>query len=66
MDANPCGIRPTVETPSADRPKYHEAAMLPPTATSGAGECGHLRSMASSTANVASATASVMNEVPGR
>ena len=40
-DGKPCGIRPTVETPSACRPKNHDAAMPPPTATSGAGECGH-------------------------
>ena len=26
-DGNPCGMRPTVETPSAFRPKYHDAAM---------------------------------------
>ena len=35
-----------VETPSASRPKNHDAAMPPPTATSGAGECGHSRSIA--------------------
>ena len=48
-DGNPCGIRPTVETPSACRPKNHAAAMPPPTATSGAGECGHRRSIPIST-----------------
>ena len=40
--------------------------MLPPTATRGAGECGHSRSMPISTAKVASATASVSSEVWGR
>ena len=64
-DGNPCGISPTVETPSAFSPKNHDAAMPPPTATSGAGECGHSRSMPISTANVAAATASVISEVPG-
>ena len=64
-DGKPCGIRPTVETPSACRPKNHDAAMPPPTATSGAGECGHSRSMPISTANVAAATASVISEVSG-
>ena len=39
--------------------------MPPPTATSGAGECGHSRSMPISTANVATATASVISEVSG-
>ena len=64
-DGKPCGIRPTVETPSACSPKNHDAAMAPPTATSGAGECGHRRSMPISTANVAAATASVISEVSG-
>ena len=64
-DGNPCGIRPTVETPSAFRPKNHDAAMPPPTATNGAGEWGHNRSIPISTANVATATASVIIEVPG-
>ena len=40
--------------------------MAPPTATSGAGECGFMRSMPIRTANVAAATASVINEVSGR
>ncbi len=40
--------------------------MPPPTATSGAGECGHSRSMPISTANVATATASVSSDVSGR
>ena len=62
-DGNPCGMRPTVETPSACRPKNHAAAMPPPTATSGAGECGHRRSMPIRTTNVAAATASVISEV---
>ena len=62
----PCGIRPTVETPRASRPKNHDAAMAPPTATSGAGECGFSRSMPIRTANVAAATASVISEVSGR
>ena len=48
-DGKPCGIRPTVETPRACRPKNHAAAMPPPTATSGAGECGKSRSMPIST-----------------
>ena len=39
--------------------------MAPPTATSGAGECGHSRSMPMSIANVATATASVSSDVPG-
>ena len=64
-DGNPCGIRPTVETPSACRPKNHDAAMPPPTATSGAGECGQSRSMPISTSSVAAATASVISEVSG-
>ena len=66
IDGSPCGIWPTVETPSACRPKNHDAAMPPPTATSGAGECGHRRSMPTSTTSVAAATASVSNEVSGR
>ena len=37
--------------------------MPPATATSGAGECGHRRSMPISTTKVASATASVIVEV---
>ena len=49
----PCGIRPTIDTPCAFSPKNHAAAMPPPTATSGAGECGHRRSMPISTTNVA-------------
>ena len=65
-DGKPCGIRPTVETPSACSPKNHDAAMPPPTATSGAGECGHSRSMPISTTNVAAATASVISDVSGR
>ncbi len=40
--------------------------MAPPTATSGAGECGHSRSMPIRIANVAAATASVTSEVSGR
>lgn len=35
-EGNPCGISPTVETRSAFRPKNHESAMPPPTATNGA------------------------------
>ena len=62
----PRGIRPTTETPSACRPKNHDAAIAPPTATRGAGECGRSRSMPTSTANVAAATASVIHEVSGR
>ena len=64
-DGNPCGINPTVETPRGLRPKYHDAAMLPPTATSGAGECGQRRSMPISTAKVATATARVSSDVAG-
>ena len=63
---NPCGIRPTVDTPSAFSPNSHDAAMPPPTATRGAGECGHSFSMPISTANVAAATASVSSDVSGR
>ena len=40
--------------------------MPPPTATNGAGECGHNRSIPISTANVATATASVISEVSGK
>ena len=40
--------------------------MAPPTATSGAGECGHFHSMPISTASVASATASVTVDVCGK
>ena len=64
-DGSPCGIRPTIETPSACRPKNQDAAMPPPTATNGAGECGHRRSMPISTSSVATATASVISEVSG-
>ena len=64
-EGKPCGIRPTIETPAAFSPKNHDAAMLPPTATSGAGECGHSRSMPISTANVATATARVISDVSG-
>ena len=59
----PCGIRPTMPTPCACRPSSHDAAMPPATATSGAGECGHIRSMPISTAKVASASANVSSEV---
>jgi hypothetical protein len=64
-EGKPCGIRPTVETPSARSPKCQDAAIAPPMATSGAGECAHSRSMPISTAKVATATASVSNEVAG-
>ncbi len=64
-DGKPCGMCPTVETPSACRPRNHVAAIPPPTATSGAGECGHSRSMPINTTNVATATASVISEVSG-
>ena len=47
------------------RPKNHDAAMPRPTATSGAGECGQSRSMATSTTSVATATPSVSSEVSG-
>ena len=62
----PCGIRPTMPTPCACRPSNHDAAMPPATATSGAGECGHKRSMPISTAKVASASINVSPEVWGR
>ena len=39
--------------------------MPPPTASSGAGECGHLRSMPASRSRVATAMASVSREVSG-
>ena len=64
-DGKPCGIRPTIETPIFSSPRNHAAAMPPATATSGAGECGHSRSIAISTAKVARATASVIVEVSG-
>ena len=48
------------DTHARRRPKNHDAAMPPPTATSGAGACGHRRSMPISTSSVAAATASVM------
>ena len=65
-DGSPRGIRPTSDTPPDCSPKYHAAAMPPPTATSGAGECGQRRSMPTSTAKVAAATTSVRSEVSGR
>jgi hypothetical protein len=49
----------------AGKPKNPAAAMPPPTATSGAGECGHSRSIPISTAKVATAMASVISEVSG-
>ena len=52
----PACITPTVETPRACRPKYHDAAMAPATATSGAGECGRSRSRPIKIAKVAAAT----------
>jgi hypothetical protein len=64
-DGNPWGIKPTVETPSACSPKSHAAAIPPPTATNGAGECGKSRSMPISTSMVAVATANVRSEVSG-
>ncbi len=64
-DGNPGGIRPTVETPNPASPKNQDAAMPPPTATNGAGEWGHSRSMAISTTNVATASASVIIDVSG-
>ena len=64
-DGSPCGMRPTVDTPKAGRPSSQTAAMPPPTATSGAGECGQRRSMPISTISVAAATASVTSEVSG-
>lgn len=64
-EGRPCGITPTVETPRPSRPSSHAAAMPPPTATSGAGECGHRRSMPNSTSRVAPATATVRSEASG-
>ena len=58
-------MRPTIETPSASRPRNHAAAIPPPTATSGAGECGQSRSITTRIASVAIATASVSTEVSG-
>ena len=52
--AGPAGSGRRCETPCACRPRSQDAAMPPPTATSGAGECGQMRSMPTSTANVAS------------
>ena len=66
IDGRPCGIGPTSETPIAFSPKNHAAAIPPATATSGAGECGHRRSMPISTTKVATATASVIIDVCGR
>lgn len=65
-DGKPCGISPTVATPRAGRPSSQAAAMPPPTAISGAGECGHRRSMPTSTTRLAVATARVSGEVCGR
>ena len=53
IDGSPWGILPMVETPSAARPKNHDAAMPRPTATSGAGAFGQSRSIATSTTSVA-------------
>ncbi len=64
-EGKPCGIKPTVDTPSAFRPSSQDAAMPPPTATKGAGECGHRRSMPISTSSVAAATASVASDESG-
>ena len=64
-DGKPRGIRPTIETPIFSSPRNQAAAMPPATATSGAGECGHSRSIAISTAKVARATISVIVEVSG-
>ena len=61
----PCGMRPTVDTPTACSPSNHDAAMLAPTAISGAGECGFQRSIAISSAKVAVATASVAPDAAG-
>jgi hypothetical protein len=65
-DGKPCGISPTIDTPFDCRLKIHDAAMAPPTATSGAGARGQNRSMPTSTSSVAAATASVRSEVSGR
>ena len=64
-DGKPAGIRPTIETPIFSSPRNQAAAMPPATATSGAGERGHSRSIAISTAKVARATISVIGEVSG-
>ena len=63
-DGNPFGMSPTVETPSACRPKNHAAAIPAPSAMSGAGARGQKRSIPIRTRNVAAATASVISEVP--
>jgi len=59
----PCGMWPTIETPSASRPSAHAAAIPRPTAASGAGDRGHRRSIATRMTSVATATASVSSEV---
>ena len=65
-DGKPRGISPTIETPIFSSPRNQAAAIPPPTATSGAGECGQSRSIAIRTAKVARATISVIVEVSGR
>jgi hypothetical protein len=62
---SPRGMSPTVATPAACRPKKPEAAIARPTASSGAAECGFQRSMPTSSAKLAPATASVDHEVAG-
>ena len=64
-DGSPCGMAPTVDTPSAAKPNHHDAAMPAASATSDAGERGHQRSIPISTASVATPTASVSGDVDG-
>ena len=56
---------PTVATPKALRPKNHDAAMPAPTTTSGAGEWGLIRSMASNENSATTAMIKVISDVSG-
>ena len=58
-------MMPTVPTPDALRPNSHEAAIPAPTTNSGAGECGLIRSMASSPNSATTAMANVISDVSG-
>ncbi|MCY1249909.1 hypothetical protein D9M72_634880 [compost metagenome] len=66
IEGRDCGMKPTVETPSASRPANQESAMPAATARSGAGECGQSRSIARSATSAAAAIASVSSEVSDR
>ena len=58
-------MSPTVDTPKSLKPKNQDAAIPPPTAANGAGECGHRRSIPARAISAISATASVSSEVSG-